>query len=92
MTSAAMLLIGLWAGSIVLGCGTVGPPVPPQDIGVGAKISREEMQTRRLEKERRAVDVVPSTDPARQESLLPAPGQAVQPSARPSADSPLRSH
>ena len=30
--------------ALVVGCGTVGPPVAPQNIGVGAKLSNEKLE------------------------------------------------
>jgi len=31
---------GLLLGSLLDGCGTVGPPIPPENIGVAAKLQR----------------------------------------------------
>lgn len=37
----------------VAGCGNVGPPVPPEFVGVGAKLQRDKEKDRAKEEERR---------------------------------------
>ncbi|MBM4134346.1 MAG: hypothetical protein FJ245_11310 [Nitrospira sp.] len=36
----AFLIGALWLATLS-SCGTVGPPIPPEDIGVAAKLERE---------------------------------------------------
>ena len=42
----ACLLGALWFA--VAGCGTIGPPIPPEEIGVAAKLEREKAKARQL--------------------------------------------
>lgn len=41
--------LALLAG-IVAGCGTVGPPVPPEFVGIGAKLQKEKEKAKEEEK------------------------------------------
>ncbi|MBI5410414.1 MAG: hypothetical protein HZA21_00315, partial [Nitrospirae bacterium] len=52
-----MLLLLMVAG-IVAGCGTIGPPIPPEEVGLAAKIIEQK------EKERKAKqkDVKPAEE------------------------------
>mgnify|MGYP001586256474 CR=1 FL=1 len=46
------LVVGL-IGTLITGCGTVGPPVPPEFVGIGAKVQREKDKERVKEEARR---------------------------------------
>lgn len=35
------LLLCVLLGATTPGCGTIGPPIPPEEIGVAAKLERE---------------------------------------------------
>ncbi len=39
-------LVGAWWLATLWGCGTVGPPIPPEDIGVAAKLERERVRAK----------------------------------------------
>ena len=55
------------AASILAGCGTVGPPVPPEFVGIGAKIQREkdkEKARAQEEKRRQELEQEPPKEPA----------------------------
>lgn len=41
----AFLSGALWL-TILSGCGTVGPPIPPEDIGVAAKLEKEKARAK----------------------------------------------
>ncbi|TAJ10562.1 MAG: hypothetical protein EPO61_01765 [Nitrospirae bacterium] len=41
----AFLIGALWL-AILSGCGTVGPPIPPEDIGVAAKLEKEKARAK----------------------------------------------
>lgn len=89
-----------WAAAIVLslavaGCGVVGPPVPPNSIGVNVKrqmdaLEREQrLQAAQNRQDRREHEATPQ-GPTEQ-TLSPTEdillrGDVVQPSARPDSD------
>ena len=89
-----------WAAAIVLsltvaGCGVLGPPVPPNSVGVNVKRHADA-----LERERRLQAAQNRQDRSEQETTPPSPaeqtlsptedillrGDVVQPSARPDSD------
>jgi len=41
MVKRVILSVGLWA---MAGCGVVGPPIPPEDVGVAPFIERQKRQ------------------------------------------------
>ncbi|MFM8552528.1 MAG: hypothetical protein ACKOCD_09545 [Nitrospiraceae bacterium] len=41
----SFLIGALWLAALS-GCGTVGPPIPPEEIGVAAKLAREQAQAK----------------------------------------------
>jgi hypothetical protein len=41
----AFLVGALWLATLS-GCGTVGPPIPPEDIGVAAKLEKEKARAK----------------------------------------------
>ena len=48
-----LALAAALVGTLFTGCGTVGPPVPPEFVGIGAKVQREKEKERAKEEERR---------------------------------------
>jgi len=47
----ALLFVGV-AG----GCGTIGPPVPPEEIGIAARLEQEKQKEAEREKARKAAE------------------------------------
>lgn len=41
----AFLVGALWLATLS-GCGTVGPPIPPEEIGVSAKLEKEKARAK----------------------------------------------
>jgi hypothetical protein len=41
----AFLIGALWLATLS-GCGTVGPPIPPEEIGVSAKLEKEKARAK----------------------------------------------
>ncbi len=41
----AFLVGALWLATL-WGCGTVGPPIPPEEIGVSAKLEKEKARAK----------------------------------------------
>lgn len=87
---AAVLTVLLTAG-----CGVMGPPVPPDTIGVGAKRKQEALEKERVEKEAKAkgegpvMPVVPAEQPATLEEAEAgetAAEELARPGLRPSGD------
>lgn len=60
MSFGSILFLLLWAG----GCGNQGPPIPPEDVGIRAKVLRAQQ-----EKAKQAQPVKPA------EPVLPATAQ-----------------
>lgn len=55
--------------NLLLGCGAVGKPIPPEEVGIEAKIKKQEQETK-AEQEKPSVDEpVPITE--QQEELPP---------------------
>lgn len=86
-----------WAGLILLslaiaGCGVMGPPVPPNSIGVNAKRHADALERERrvqATQSRQEVGVTPQVPT--EQTLSPSEeillrGDVVQPSARPDSD------
>lgn len=71
-------------GSLVLlsllGCGTVGPPVAPEDIGVAAKLQREKLEREQRAKEAPQAEEAPGQRAEEEGSLEQAPPPSVRPS------------
>jgi predicted small lipoprotein YifL len=64
------VLVGMILGGLLAGCGTVGPPVPPENVGLNP-IIRQQKKQEALEKKHReaataAESVELSPDPALQ--------------------------
>ena len=56
----AFLVGALWLATLS-GCGTVGPPIPPEDIGVSAKLERERVRAKQ--------QPAPTQEPEKEEDL-----------------------
>ncbi|MER3422010.1 MAG: hypothetical protein C4293_01025 [Nitrospiraceae bacterium] len=63
----------------LVGCGTVGPPVAPEDIGVEAKLRREKLEKERREKEAPQAEKVPEEKAEEGVSLEQVPSPSVRP-------------
>lgn len=50
------------------GCGTVGPPIPPESVGIEAKIQEQKTRATALEKGSKEEDITPIEE---DEVLLP---------------------
>ena len=71
----------------VSGCGVMGPPVPPDTIGVNAKRRNDKVEAdRRLaETKKQGPEAQPQVAPSLLEGA-PLQGEVVQPAARPDSD------
>ena len=60
------------AGLLVsVSCGTIGPPIPPEDVGVAPLIERQKTQDALDAKQREAVEAQPAVEPQGQDVNLP---------------------
>jgi len=62
MQSVTPVLAGVITGLLV-GCGTVGPPVPPEYVGVNPTIERQKKLEALEEKQREAAAAAESAEP-----------------------------
>ena len=62
MQSVKSVLVGVLAGMVVA-CGVVGPPVPPENVGVNRTIERQKKLEVLEEKQREAAAAAESTEP-----------------------------
>ena len=60
--SAISILIGMMMGLLV-GCGAVGSPIPPENVGVNATIERQKTSESIAETRRKATEAAESTEP-----------------------------
>jgi uncharacterized lipoprotein YehR (DUF1307 family) len=61
-TSVAPILAGVMM-VMLIGCGAVGSPIPPENVGVNATIERQKTLESLEEKRRKDAAVVESTEP-----------------------------
>jgi hypothetical protein len=59
-----------WAAGLVVSCGVMGPPVPPEDVGVNPIIERQKLLDAQGAKQREAAEPQP-TEPQGQDVNLP---------------------
>ena len=64
MQSVTSILVGVITGLLV-GCGTVGSPIPPENVGVNPTIERQKKLEALEEKQREAATATESTEPHR---------------------------
>lgn len=62
MQSVTSALVGVITGLLV-GCGVVGPPVPPENVGVTPTIQRQKKVEALEEKQREAAAAAESAEP-----------------------------
>jgi hypothetical protein len=62
VTSAPSIAAGVMM-VILMGCGTVGSPIPPESVGVNATIERQKTLESLEEKRRKDAAVIESTEP-----------------------------
>lgn len=67
-------VLGLFVAAALAGCGTIGPPIAPEDIGVAARLQKE--------KEREAKEKAAKEAP-KLEGEVAAPEEVVLPPIRP---------
>jgi hypothetical protein len=80
MQSVTTVLVGVITG-VLVGCGVVGPPVPPENVGVNPTIERQKKLEALEEKQREAAAAAESVEPPLDPTLQ---GQDVNlPSFRP---------
>jgi hypothetical protein len=90
-----VLAAGLGGVGSLSSCGTVGPVIAPEDIGVAAKLQREQ-QAREQKGQEQPARPSPEAQPPETGAEPPKPeevlieGEMVQPSARPSGTVPMR--
>ena len=60
--NATSIVAGVTMGMLVA-CGVVGPPVPPESVGVNATIERQKQLETLEEKQREAAAAAESTEP-----------------------------
>lgn len=89
MKSLACLAVAVGLiGTLFAGCGSVGPPVPPESVGIAAKAQKE--KERAKEEERRKElekQQVPPQEPAVQPEAAAENGE---PTAEPESEEPIR--
>ena len=85
-----LVLAGALVGMLFTGCGTVGPPVPPEFVGIGAKVQREKEKERAREEQRRKElekqEALPQ-EPAVQSEAAAEKGE---PTAEPESEEPIK--
>jgi hypothetical protein len=62
MLSATSIVVGVTTG-VLMGCGTVGAPIPPENVGVNLTIERQKKLELLEEKQREAEAEVESAEP-----------------------------
>ena len=62
MLSVASIVAGMTMG-VLVGCGAVGAPIPPENVGVNLTIERQKKLELLEEKQREAAAEVESTEP-----------------------------
>ena len=62
MQNVASVLVGVITG-VLVGCGVVGPPVPPENVGVNPTIERQKKLEALEEKQREAAAAAESAEP-----------------------------
>lgn len=78
------LAVGL-IGTLITGCGTVGPPVPPEFVGIGAKVQREkDKEKERAKEEARRKELEKQQAPLQEPAAQP---QAAEGKGEPTAES-----
>jgi len=60
-----------WAAGLVVSCGVMGPPIPPEDVGVAPIIERQKLLDAQDAKQREAADAQPMMEPQGQDVDLP---------------------
>ena len=60
--NATFIVVGMTMGMLVA-CGTVGSPIPPERVGVTPTIERQKKLEMLEEKQREAAAAAPSTEP-----------------------------
>ncbi len=48
-----LVLVGSCMGGTLPGCGAIGPPIPPEEVGIAAKLLREEKRAAKEERKRK---------------------------------------
>ena len=72
-----VLAVGL-IGTLCTGCGTVGPPVPPEFVGIGAKVQREkEKEKERAKEEERRKELEKQQTPPKEPAAQPERAETV---------------
>ena len=93
MKSLACLAVAVGLiGTLFTGCGTVGPPVPPEFVGIGAKVQKErdkEKEQAKEEERRKELEKqqAPPQEPAAQPEAATEKGE---PTAEPESEEPIR--
>ncbi|MBU6432817.1 MAG: hypothetical protein KGS09_13570 [Nitrospirae bacterium] len=62
MQRVRSVLVGVITG-VLVGCGVVGPPVPPENVGVNPTIERQKKVEALEEKQREAAAAAESAEP-----------------------------
>ena len=62
MQRVTSVLVGVITG-VLVGCGVVGPPVPPESVGVNPTIERQKKLEALEEKQREAAAAAESAEP-----------------------------
>jgi hypothetical protein len=60
-----------WTAVLLVSCGVVGPPIPPEDVGVTPVIERQKRQDEVDAKKREAAETQPLLEPEGQDVNLP---------------------
>jgi hypothetical protein len=68
---AVTLAFGVLLAGTAVGCGTVGAPIPPEDIGVAAKLKKAQEQEREEAAKREHEPLVEEIEEEEEEALPP---------------------
>ncbi|HKO30220.1 MAG TPA: hypothetical protein VJU54_03715, partial [Nitrospiraceae bacterium] len=62
MLSAMLIVVSMTMG-VLMGCGTVGSPIPPENVGVNLTIERQKKKELLEEKQREAAEEAETAEP-----------------------------
>lgn len=87
-----LVLAGALVGILFAGCGTVGPPVPPEFVGIGAKVQKEKEKERERAKEEQRRKELEKQEALPQEPAVQSEAAAEkgEPTAEPESEEPIR--
>ena len=69
-TPSAMFIVAGVATGMLVACGSVGSPIPPESVGVNATIERQKKLELLVEKQREAAGAAESTESPQPDPML----------------------